>query len=226
MNRFSYVPKIEDISSATVFDSKERPSIIGNDNFSGMLGEAYHKEEIWRGVCSSFGCDEEEYKKDPIGKELWIRCDNVFAWSVPSLKGKYLEVEHSDELFFKILAFVKDSLGPFEGDNSWICELDTSQVEPEETALCKYGIFHTCLPFGISTHTKQPTVLELLGNIVSVGGKTLDSVDERWVWLVEHFWSRYENVQRPLINQTIKLVFLEATWTNVFAPHIHVPFYL
>ena len=79
IDRFAYVPRIEDLSSFTAFDAKESPSIVGNDGFAGMLGEAYRKEEIWRGFCCSSGYDEEEYKKDPVGKEIWARCNNVWC---------------------------------------------------------------------------------------------------------------------------------------------------
>lgn len=224
MNRFSYVPTTDELEMVNY--SSELDSVIGNERFSRFLGRRYSAEDVWEGYCSSIGVNEEQFKNDAEGAKIWNKCRYVRAWSIPSLQGMYLSAKNSDDLFTQIPMFLEQHLGPVKERENWSIDLSHSERQPEETPLCKYGLLHTCVPFGVSSGTRQPTVIELSGYIVSVGNKSLSSPEERWLWLVEQFWTRYENICRPIINETIEVHVLGATWANIFASHIGIPFYL
>ncbi|MBK05372.1 MAG: hypothetical protein CL920_32020 [Deltaproteobacteria bacterium] len=221
--RLYFSPKIDKFPPQKL--SLDKPPALSRE-MQELTGKKYTSEEIWNAYCESMGETPSSYTQTQESAIIMEKCQSVHAWPIPKLKGLTFKAENSSDLLLKTPSFLREQIGQFEGEKYWHIDFDPDKLEPEEIPLAKYGILHTCVPFGFDQVTNTPLSIEIYGHIVFADNKYLRTSEERFMFWFENYLSRLENIDRPVLPVPLNVQIQEATLSNIYAPFIGMTFYM
>lgn len=153
----------------------------------------------------------------------WPLLDRVRAWSVPCLMETTFTAPHP----LGALAACLQHLTAIFPTATWGVAPDAG-VYPLVGALQKYGLFRAHVPAPPEMVTNQPMEVEIAGRITHLNGATIRSAagQRLWAQLYAAPWEYQDATVHAHWLDSMEIQVFQATYANLWATGIHIPFSL